>query len=67
MFKSNVGTTDRIIRIVAGLVMLSIYFFTNGNGPWHALWLIGFVPFLTGAFGTCPLYSIFGLSTCPTK
>jgi hypothetical protein len=29
--------------------------------------LIGIVPLLTGLLGTCPLYSILGVSTCPMK
>lgn len=61
----NVGGIDRILRIVVGLVLLSLLVFLDGNGRWWGL--IGLVPFLTGLFGTCPLYSIFGFSTCPVK
>lgn len=61
--KSNVGRIDRILRIVAGLVLIAL---TLGGqiGAWG--W-IGLVPLLTGAFSVCPLYSILGLSTCPMK
>ncbi len=61
--KSNVGRIDRILRIVAGLVLIAL---TLGGqiGAWG--W-IGLVALLTGAFSVCPLYSILGLSTCPMK
>jgi len=59
--KRNVGMIDRILRVTVGLALLSIVFV----GP-KTLWgLVGLVPFATGLLGTCPLYSLFGLSTCP--
>lgn len=67
MFKTNVGGADRIARIVIGIVMLAMYFFTNVGGTWHWAWLIGIVPLATGLLSTCPLYSILGMSTCPMK
>jgi Protein of unknown function (DUF2892) len=66
MFKTNVGGLDRILRIVAGLVLLSL-FFVFPAGLWHYVGLIGIVPLATGLMSTCPLYSLFGLSTCPMK
>lgn len=66
MFKINQGTTDRVVRVVAGLVLLGLWFF----GPvWSLNWLllIGVVPLVTGLLGTCPLYSLLGISTCPMK
>jgi Protein of unknown function (DUF2892) len=63
MFKTNVGTADRIARIVLGLVLIGL---TLGGviGVWG--W-IGVVPLLTAALGSCPLYSVLGFSTCPMK
>ena len=60
--KKNAGTIDRILRIVIGIVAL-------GAGYYYESWwgLVGIVPLLTAAMGSCPLYSIFGLSTCPMK
>ncbi|WP_422371186.1 YgaP family membrane protein [Hoeflea sp.] len=66
MFKTNVGGIDRILRIVAGLVLLAM-FFIYPDASWRYFTLIGVVPLLTGLFSTCPLYSILGLSTCPAK
>jgi hypothetical protein len=66
MFKNNVGLTDRTIRIFIGVVLL-VAFFIYPGAPWRYWTLIGAVPLLTGVLGTCPLYSLLGLSTCPTR
>ena len=57
--KMNVGTIDRVVRIIMGLVIigLGVYF----NSLWGAL---GLVPLATGTFRVCPAYMPFGLSTC---
>lgn len=66
MFAKNVGGIDRILRIVVGLVLLSL-FFLFADASWRYFALIGVVPLLTGLMSSCPLYSIMGLSTCPVK
>jgi hypothetical protein len=63
MFKKNEGTLDRALRVVAGLVLISLVFV----GPQTAWGWIGIVPLVTGAVGSCPLYSILGINTCGTK
>jgi hypothetical protein len=63
MFKTNVGGIDRVLRIVVGLALIGL---TLGGviGAWG--W-IGLVPLATGALSTCPVYSMLGMNTCPTK
>lgn len=61
MMKLNLGTLDRWLRIVLGLFILSLGFW-GPQTPWA--WL-GLVPFVTGLFGHCPLYTILGISSCP--
>jgi hypothetical protein len=63
MFKTNVGGIDRVLRIVAGLVLIGLTLMGT-IGPWG--W-IGVVPLATGLLGSCLLYSIVGVNTCPTK
>lgn len=59
----NEGAVDRALRVVLGLGLLSLIFV----GP-QTLWgLVGLVPLLTGLVGMCPLYSLFGVSTCSVK
>lgn len=59
----NEGTIDRVLRVVLGLVLLSLVFV----GPQTWWGLIGLVPLVTGLMGSCPVYSILGISTCPMK
>ncbi|MCU4655166.1 DUF2892 domain-containing protein [Roseibacterium sp. SDUM158016] len=59
----NEGNLDRALRIIAGLVLISLVFI-GPQTPWG--W-IGVVPLLTGLVGMCPLYSILGINTCPMK
>lgn len=61
-FARNEGTVDRGLRVVVGLVLIGIAL--SGRGAWG---YIGVLPLVTGLVGTCPLYSLFGLSTCPVK
>ena len=59
----NVGGIDRIIRAIAGIVLISLVFV----GPKTAWGWIGVVPLLTAILGWCPPYSLLGISTCPRK
>lgn len=59
----NEGTIDRALRVIVGLVLLSLVFV----GPQTMWGLIGIVPLATGLIGMCPLYSILGINTCPVK
>ena len=59
----NEGTLDRALRVILGLVLLSLVFI-GPQTPWG--W-IGVVPLVTGLVGMCPLYSILGINTCGIK
>jgi hypothetical protein len=56
--KKNVGSADKIIRIVLGVLILGWGIFAQS---W--LGLIGIVPLATGLMASCPVYSLLGLST----
>ena len=60
LLKKNVGKIDVILRVVVGIVLLALVFV----GPKTPLGLIGIVPLVTAALGTCPLYTILGINTC---
>ncbi len=66
MFKTNVGTVDRLLRFGVGIVLLGL-FFLYPDSSWRNFTLIGIVPILTAIFSTCPLYSLVGMSSCPMK
>lgn len=61
-FARNEGTVDRALRVALGLALLFVA--VTGRGVWG---YIGVVPLLTGLMGSCPLYSVLGISTCPVK
>lgn len=62
---TNVGGIDRIIRIVAGCGLISLFFLLRGDARW--LSLLGVVPLATGLVEYCPLYSLLGWSTSASK
>jgi len=66
MFKINVGTIDRVIRVAIGLVAIGLFFYLP-DVAWRWWLLIGIVPLVTGLVGTCPIYSALGLSSCPAR
>ena len=57
----NVGSADRFVRVLAGLVILSLFFFLEGAGRYWGL--VGLLPLATGLFRFCPAYALFGIST----
>lgn len=57
--KQNVGTLDRVIRVILGLVLIGLSI-TGTIGWWG--W-IGIVPLLSGTVGFCALYSLMGIKT----
>lgn len=60
IFEVNEHKVERVGRVVVGAVLVSLFFF-GPQTPWG---LLGFIPMATGALGFCPLYKIFGFSTC---
>ena len=59
----NIGDVERVVRVVAGLGLLSLVFV----GPQTMWGLVGIVPIFTGLSGWCPPYSLLGSSTCKVK
>jgi hypothetical protein len=61
LFPQNERLLDRVLRIVFGMVLLTLTL--RGS---HFVWgYIGIVPLLTGIVGSCPVYTLFGINTCP--
>ncbi len=63
LFPSNVHPAERAARVLLGLGALSLAF-VGPKTPWAYL---GLVPLVTGLLGSCPAYTLFGISTCPRK
>lgn len=68
----NVGILDRLVRLILGVILVSLPFVTSlviFDATWIkiASVLIGAVLLVTALASRCPLYSIFGIRTCRTK
>jgi Protein of unknown function (DUF2892) len=63
LFPRNEATAERVIRVVLGLVAVSLVF-VGPQTPWG--WL-GLIFVATGLLGSCPIYRVLGISTCPVK
>ncbi|KPK27255.1 MAG: hypothetical protein AMJ66_11295 [Betaproteobacteria bacterium SG8_40] len=61
----NVGSADRVIRIIVGLGLVSLFFILEGAARW--LGVIGVVLIATAVINFCPLYKVLGLSTTGSK
>jgi hypothetical protein len=59
----NVGGTDKLVRIIAGIILLVLAVMGIGT-PWT---YIGILPLATGLLNWCPAYTLFGINTCRTK
>jgi uncharacterized membrane protein HdeD (DUF308 family) len=59
LFKSNVGKTDRIIRVILGVLLIGNVFFALQ----HPIGWVGVILVLTGLAGICPIYSLLGINT----
>lgn len=63
LLPTNEHMMERVVRVVLGLFGLSLVFV----GPKTPLGYFGLIPLLTGLVGSCPLYTVFGFSTCSRK
>lgn len=59
----NEHMVERVIRVLLGIGLLCLVF-VGPKTPWGYL---GIIPIFTGLLGSCPLYTLFGFSTCPAK
>lgn len=60
----NVGSTDRIVRIVIAAIIIGLYFMDQLPAPWHIVGLVvAGIMLLTSTINFCPLYWPFGIKT----
>ena len=66
--EKNVGMTDRIIRVILGLILIGVFAMNAIAAPWsYLVALVGLILLVTGAVGTYALYSLLGMSTAEKK
>jgi hypothetical protein len=59
----NEHPIERILRVGVGIALVSLVFV----GPKTMWGLLGLLPIATGTLGSCPVYTLFGFSTCPVS
>jgi hypothetical protein len=66
--EKNVGMIDRVVRIIIGIVLIAVFALNMVAAPWsYLVALIGVIALVTGAVGTCALYSLLGMNTLGKK
>lgn len=66
--EKNVGMIDRVVRIIVGIALLVLFALKMVAAPWsYLVALIGLIALVTGAVGTCALYSLIGMNTAEKK
>lgn len=66
--KKNMGTTDIRMRVIAAIIIALLYLFNIISGTVAVvLLIIAGIFIVTSVFGFCPLYTLFGISTCRNK
>jgi hypothetical protein len=66
--EKNVGMIDRVVRIILGIALLALFALNMVATPWsYLVLLIAVILLVTGAAGTCPLYSLIGMNTAGKK
>lgn len=66
--KKNMGVADRVIRTIIAIALIALYLGNIVTGTWGVVALIVAAVFLlTSVMSFCPLYTIFGIKTCPAK
>jgi len=66
--KKNLGLSDRIIRVILGAVLAILYFTETVTGTLGVVLLaVGIILALTSVVSFCPIYRVFGMSSCPVE
>ncbi len=67
MFKQNLGTVDRMVRIVLGVILAAISMLVLKGTASAIVGVVALIPLITGIVGFCPLYVPLKLSTVKAK
>jgi hypothetical protein len=66
--KKNMGSADRVIRLIIAAVLAFLYFTGTVTGTLGIVGLVVAAVFtLTSLVSSCPIYTVLGLSTCPVE
>lgn len=62
--KKNVGSIDKIVRLILAVALFSLFFILEGNARYWAL--TGLIPLVTGLINFCPIWSVCKVNTAPS-
>ncbi|HAL82103.1 MAG TPA: DUF2892 domain-containing protein [Mucilaginibacter sp.] len=63
--KKNMGTIDRLLRVLVAIAIIILYYFGTISGTLAVILLVvAGVFILTSFISFCPLYTLFGIKTC---
>jgi len=64
----NVGSIDKIIRLIIAAVAIYAAYTGMVASPWnYVLYVVAVIMVATSLMGSCPLFSIFGINSCKVK
>lgn len=67
MLQNVCSTTERVVRVIIGLAILSLIYFLQDEGAVRYWGLVGFIPIGIAVFKYCPFSHLLGINTCPMK
>ena len=68
IMKKNIGSIDKILRLVLAIVLFTVAYLGMVEGTLAIVaYVAGAVMLFTAFMKSCPLYSIFGINSCPMK
>ena len=67
MFKQNIGTVDRTVRVAVGIILAALGMLVLKGMAANVVSIVALIPLITGIVGFCPLYVPFKLSTVKTR
>ena len=67
MLHNVCSTTERLVRVIIGLAILSLVYFLRDDGAVRYVGLIGIIPIGTAIIRYCPISHLLGINTCTVK
>ncbi len=64
MLQNVCSTTERVVRVIIGLAILSLVYFLQDQGAVRYFGLVGFIPIGTAVIKYCPISHLLGINTC---
>jgi hypothetical protein len=67
MLQNVCSTTERVVRVIIGLAILSLVYFLQDYGAVRYWGLVGIIPIGTAVIKYCPISHLLGFNTCTLR